>query len=453
MKINEVLEMVKENSLWLQMSLSEWIKKDGVLEDLIEAKKLGLLVLPKMFFHLRKKFVEKIFQENQWGVIIIRGPRRVGKTSTIKYLIKSLIEEGYDKNSFIYLSLDNEELLSILEKKKKLRNFLKEIINFFEKKKPLLIVLDEVTFYKGWARAIKNLIDEGALKDRIGLIAMGSYSLDLSSAKSELAGRFGPAGEEVDGDVFFYPYRFVEIAENLLGKDFKDFFRKNIGYIGKRAGLLEYLCNYQTEAEIKKYRYIEILNTAIKKFYQDLHTLLEEVYIFSGGYPKSFFEAISTIRAKNKLFISDARYKQDIFDLFINDAKKFGLDRNLLVKILLNISSPSMLVSKDFSTLFFKIEEIKKDHRQKYISYLESSGLFSLLPNISAPNQIIEKENKVIPSGKLLKLVINDPAVFFSLYLCSRGIEKDIVDEIKILLEKNLRNIKDLLYELSLIHI
>ena len=91
--MKEILEIVKENSPWLVSSSLEWVRKDGTLKDLTEAENLGLFEPPKLFFHLRKNFVQKIFHENQWGVIIIRGPRRIGKTSTVKYLIKSLIEE------------------------------------------------------------------------------------------------------------------------------------------------------------------------------------------------------------------------------------------------------------------------------------------------------------------------------------------------------------------------
>lgn len=52
------------------------------------------------------------------GVVVIRGPRRVGKTSTLKYLVKTMIEEGYDRKSFFYISLDNEKLFFALGRKR-----------------------------------------------------------------------------------------------------------------------------------------------------------------------------------------------------------------------------------------------------------------------------------------------------------------------------------------------
>lgn len=56
------------------------------------------------------------------------------------------------------------------------------------------------------------------------------------------------------------------------------------------------------------------------------------------------------------------------------------------------------------------------------MEYLTSSGLFSLLPCVDNPSQIDHKTKLVNPKNSRYKFVVNDPAVFFSIYFCSRGI-------------------------------
>ena len=174
-EIEDINQIIVSDSSWLKDGT--WYKRDGSLKDIISAEEIGLFEPPKTFFHLKKKFFNEIFKDkSKWGIIIVRGPRRIGKTSTIKYLIKTMIEKGYPRESFIYISLDNEKLLFILEKKKMLKEFVETIIEKFDRR-PLIIVLDEVTFYKGWARAIKNLIDNGKISDGIGAVSYTHLTL------------------------------------------------------------------------------------------------------------------------------------------------------------------------------------------------------------------------------------------------------------------------------------
>ena len=437
-EITELIELVFEDSSWIKDE--KWYEKDGSLREVIEAEKLGLFEPPKIFFHLKKNFFERIFKErNKWGIVIIRGPRRIGKTSTLKYLVKEMIEKGYPKESFFYISLDNEKLLEILEKRRMLRGFLKELIKKFEDKKPLIIILDEVTFYKGWARALKNLVDSGDVSEGIGIIATGSYSIELSSARSELSGRYGPLGERLGGEIFFYPRRFIEVSENLLGKEFRKFFSRTFGKIGKRFGILEFLAGYQENAENVHYEYERKINEMIEKYLDDLRGVLE-IYKFSGGYPRAFFEAIITSQEKGEMKTSDARYKDDIFELFVTDCRKFKLDEEILKRILVNITFPSMQISRNFDTILSGIEFVKKNEISRYIKYFKASGLIDFIPSISSPKEINISAKSVLPSSKNLKLIVTDPAAFISFYLCSRGVTKNIFSRARKLISGKVEN-------------
>ena len=347
--IRYLLETVKSQNPWHNPENKDWFLKDGSLREVMEAERNGLYEPPKALFYLEKNFFSSLLTDNsKWGVIIMLGPRRVGKTSTLKYIIKRYIDAGVDGTSFIYITLDQDEFLRELDGKRLLREFLSIVIDTYKKPdKPLFIILDEVTFYCGWARAIKNLIDSGKLGPGIGLIATGSYSLDLSSAKRELAGRFGPLGEKLKGEVYFYPRRFIEVAESLLGSDFRNFIKINFGCFGKRAGLIEYLAGHQKEVNANTYGYQDILQSLFNKFYDNLHILFEDIYLKTGGYPRALYEAIINQR-KGQVNVSDARYRDDIFTLFVTDSKKFHLSEETLKSILSKINLPSMRISSDY---------------------------------------------------------------------------------------------------------
>lgn len=438
---NEIDELLKESCPWQDPSNKEWYIKDGDLRELIEAEKQGLFHPPKIKYVLEKKFFGELFKDpNKYGILILRGPRRIGKSSTLKYLIKESVDKKEDPNRFVYLSLDREDLFKGNEKRKFLRELIKNIINKYKKEnKPLVLILDEVTFYEGWCRAFKNLIDEGIVGPGIGMIATGSYSLDLSSAKRELSGRFGPLGEAFNGDIFMYPRKFIELSESLLGEDFKNFVARNFGYFAKRCGMIEYLANYQTKENSIKFDYEQLLNQILYQYYDDLHELFREIYLYSGGYPRSFYKAILS-KSSGRVAVSDSRYIEDIYSLLVTDSKKFRLSEETLKDILKKIEFPSMEIT------YTSLIKLKKEEVEKYISYLKASGLFAFIPYVSSSTQI-DVENLLVTSNReKLKLIVTDPAAFIAIYMGSRGITGNVIEHTKEIFAQK-EKIKELLFE------
>lgn len=436
-KSPEILEkFILDQNPWHDPKNKDWFMKDGALREAMEAERNGLYTPPKVLFFMKKYFLDEIFANPQkWGVVIVLGPRRVGKTSTFKYWVREKIDPGVSEKSIIYLSLDQDELFIPLEKSRKLREFIGGVIGRYKKPgKPLVIILDEVTFYKGWARSIKNLVDSGDIGPGIGVVATGSYSMDLSSAKRELSGRYGPLGEELKGEVIFHPRRFIEVAESVLGSDFKNLFGRKFGSFGRRTGIIEYLAGIQTEINNIKYNYDKALKQFVDTHYHDLHSLFDNIYMVTGGYPRAIYEAIMSQR-NGKRIVSDARYRDDIYTLFVTDSIKFGLSEKELKDILLKIDLPSLQVPHDFSTF----SHLKKEDTKRYKEYLEVSGLFSFLPNIS-PKDIDLKSRAVRAGTDTMKMVVNDPAAFLSIYLCSRGVTSEMLGHaIKVLRENQVR--------------
>ena len=447
MENQDIDKLVNESSPWLKGD-SNWSDKDGSLRELKIAESEGLFSPPKTYFFLKENFFQKIFENQElYGTLVIKGPRRIGKTSTLNLKIDDLIKEGRPKSSFIYLTLDEESFFTEVDKKKILKEILSYIIkNYKPKDNPLILILDEVTFYNGWARVLKNLYDSGIITEGVGVIATGSYSLDLSGAKRELSGRFGPLGEKCGEEMLFPPRRFLEIAETVLGdsNDFRQTYATNFGSFPKKMGILEYLAGFQTEQENQKFSYTRKLNNVLKYYYKDLHKLFSDTYIFAGGYPRKIYLSLKSLRS-GTMTIPDDRYLSDIYQLLVSDVTKFKLEEDIIRQILIKIEYPSFQVGGDFDFFCNLNTKIKIEECKKYLDYLSSSGLFDLIPAILNPLQINLEKNLINPSREKLKFTVNDPAVFLAIYFGSRGI-KSIFASAENLFSK-IPKTKEMLYE------
>lgn len=113
------------------------------------------------------------------GFYVIRGPRQVGKSSWLKWL---LAHHANPKRAF-YLSCENisdyKELAAVIEPLRKTRD---------------LILLDEVTFVTEWTRAVKRFLDSGFDGT---LVVTGSHAFDLRRGADRMPGRFGDGKELV----------------------------------------------------------------------------------------------------------------------------------------------------------------------------------------------------------------------------------------------------------------
>ncbi len=447
MENSEINKAVHENSPWLAGN-SDWAKEDGSLRELKLAESEGLFSPPKMYYFLKKSFFTKIFEDStSYGIIVIKGPRRIGKTSTLKLLIDDSIREGFPKESFLYLTLDDDSFFTEIDKKQKLKEILTKIINEYKQKdKPLILILDEVTFYKGWARVLKNLYDSGVIKEGVGIIATGSYSLDLSGAKRELSGRFGPLGEACGEELVFPPRRFAEIAETVLGNSnqFRISYAKNFGEWKKKMFILEYLAGFHTEEQNEKYGYSSKLNSVLEKYYQDLHQLFADTYIYAGGYPRKVYQSLISIRS-GKTNIPDERYLSDIYQLIVSDVTKFRLSEEVIRQMLIKMEHPSFQIGGDLDFFCNLDKKIKLEECKKYLEYLSSSGLFEFIPAITNPSQMVLDKNLVNPTTAKLKFCLTDPAVFLAIYFGSRGMRK-IFENSQTLFEKEPK-VRELLYE------
>lgn len=143
----------------------------------------------------------------QGGLYLLRGPRRVGKSTEIKRTIAGLISQGVPPRSIVHASVegwsarDLEQLIS--HAATDLVGQPGECYWFF----------DEVTAVDGpWPAVVKRMRDSNLQFAEDTVVLSGSSATQLEEATKALAGRRGRA---VDADRLLFQMPFVEVARAL----------------------------------------------------------------------------------------------------------------------------------------------------------------------------------------------------------------------------------------------
>lgn len=137
---------------------------------------------------LQKQIVNDLFKEQ---VIILYGPRRSGKTTLVKEILK-------DYKNAEYYNCEEEFVKNALSK-----NDSSRILNFFGNRE--LVVLDEAQTIPEIGQRLKLIFDT---KPNLQIIATGSSSFDLANqVGSPLLGRMK--------QYTLYPFSTLEIQHNL----------------------------------------------------------------------------------------------------------------------------------------------------------------------------------------------------------------------------------------------
>lgn len=374
----------------------EWYKEDPLLQVF---DKSILNKEPRLYHHLR----QRIHTRGKHGIITLRGPRRAGKTTLIRLIIKYLLTERrvYPKSIF-YVSLDYEGLKEI-----KLADLLQAISTSgrFEK----YVFLDEASMYPGWAQALKNLYDTSlVLRGRMKIVATGSHSMDLEEAASKLRGRQGSFAElfNVGGNLVHLPLRFPEVVETIRGEIDKYFNERRLRAPGLRFVLLRKLASGEIPG---------IIQHIYDNYFQLLQTLFND-YLIHGGYPR----AIDEYHKKKAIA---GQFYSDLAELLVKDSVKAGLDPDNLKRLLFALTEPRRLSS---TVNFSKIDVIglDEDARPKrrfglgrYLEYLRTTWTFFF------SNRELGESGSCEPNPEVdVKNYVLDPFIYYSLYSYLRNI-------------------------------
>ena len=154
----------------------------------------------------RYPFKRAIFREiknelKSRRIIILLGPRRVGKSVLIKQIIGELIKNNTSPSSLLYYSLDDPTLFTYSN------NLLKDLIDYYleniAKGDIKYIFLDEIHFLKDWFKWIKSYYDK--FPD-LRFILSGSSSFALQKEANKFL-----RGRTIEMEL--YPLNFREFLE------------------------------------------------------------------------------------------------------------------------------------------------------------------------------------------------------------------------------------------------
>jgi hypothetical protein len=136
------------------------------------------------------------------GIYTVSGGRQVGKTTLLKQWMAHLLKSGVDPLAIAFLSgelIDDQHALVRL------------VGDHLQAAGPAgmrFVILDEVTYIRGWDKGVKYLADSGALEDVI-LVLSSSDMVIIREARMCFPGRRGMA-DRVDFQVF--PLGFNEVV-------------------------------------------------------------------------------------------------------------------------------------------------------------------------------------------------------------------------------------------------
>jgi predicted AAA+ superfamily ATPase len=130
----------------------------------------------------------------------LRGPRRAGKTVSLKLLVAELISQhSWNPREILWTSLESLRTLAQMEE---------HLSSAVTRHRPRLLLIDEATSVVGWQKVIKKLVDNGLLA-KCCVILTGSSAHDLKAGSERMAGR---RGDVAHPDRVLLPMAYGEFA-------------------------------------------------------------------------------------------------------------------------------------------------------------------------------------------------------------------------------------------------
>lgn len=287
-----------------------------------------------------RKIQQKI---NPWllkdEIIVLTGPRQVGKTSLLKLAEIELKNKKIKDEQIFYFDLEDIEILEDLNSSPK------NILKFIKvKNKKNYFLIDEIQYLDNPSNFLKYLYDE--YKDKIKLIVTGSSSLELKAKlQDSLVGR--------------------KVAFRIVPLCFEEFLQF------KKANILDYYYHKDIPLTVQ---------TKFKKY-------LEEYLIF-GGMPKVVLtDNYDDKKTLLKNYVSDYINKDVRYIGKIDNLLKF----NQLVKILSHQIGSLLNISELTNTLNLTRREV-----ETYLDLLEYTFvLYKIMPYYKNIRSQITKMSKI----------------------------------------------------------
>lgn len=280
--------------------------------------------MPRLLFLLRKNM---LFDAAEGYVLVsIRGPRRVGKTTLVKLLLRELLlyalshPKETNPLKMVYIRCDRAGLGGVEGLANIIRDFLSRRRDYSGS---AYVFLDEVSSLRNWQVAVKDLFDAGLLtKNKVKLLITGSHSLDVKKGAEVLGLRKGIMLEG-GNDKLLFPMKFAEYAyyrEQLAGRHaLRDFFT-NERFLEVQRRLDAFMELARPEGKMPA-----ALEMA-EAYLDELYAYFEN-YLLTGGFPLA-------IRQQLALGRIDPSVYSEFVDLAVKDAMKWRLNEDTLYNVL-----------------------------------------------------------------------------------------------------------------------
>jgi len=253
--------------------------------------------------------------EDEEVIYVLRGPRRVGKTTLLKLRIKKLLERGVPSGNIFYFPCDAietpKQLMTVID------NYLKQ-----QRKQDqwAYLFIDEVSMLVEWQKAVKLLIDAGRFRDCTTILT-GSHSIDLRKGSESLAGRRGKIERLRYGtpDKILLPAKFPEYVETLEPKLSHEILDLQLLSMKNRTTMFLELSHGRIPYELKR----------LALFTKELDLLLDQ-YMLTGGIAQATDQYISNRK------IAEGTYSQYVSQM-VRDVCRWKHDENYARQILRRI--------------------------------------------------------------------------------------------------------------------
>ena len=302
-----------------------WWESNEVPKDLV--KEYQRPVIKKLLSYL---LLERI--------IILKGPRRTGKTTLLYQIIEYLLKNGTASSDILFLSLDDMKLRIDLDE---IFSAYQEINRRLIKEgRTIYVFLDEVHFLENWQFYVKKYFDR---KYPVKFIVSGSAATLIKKGTESLAGR---TVEET-----IYPFSFYEFLAYRLKNQ-------------KLLSAINNMCD-------NLFPFYPVDTTDIIPYMTEIKIAFEE-YSERGGFPNLF-------DVKEKIIWSRL-IKEDIIEkvIYRDLVELYGIKKpEILEKLFLylaDISSQILSVSNIANSI-----GLSREYTEKYLLYLEQSLLIKRL--------------------------------------------------------------------------
>jgi predicted AAA+ superfamily ATPase len=150
-----------------------------------------LQVLPETRRHL-VGHIHQRFRRRLAPVVVVRGPRQIGKTTAQMHVVADLLEQGVSPRRILRVQCDElPELTGLKEPVLRIVDWYesavlgKSLNQAAREQKPAVLFFDEVQNLPSWTAEIKSLVDNSSVQ----VLVTGSSALRIGLGRESLAGR------------------------------------------------------------------------------------------------------------------------------------------------------------------------------------------------------------------------------------------------------------------------